>query len=1248
MRKIFYLLLLITGFVNAQVIIQTPSVYSVCDNDSQDGIGIFDLTTKNAEILGTNDPNLYSIAFFETELDALNNVNQIISPNNFQSGFNTVFVRVWENANSTNYATTSLNLEVQSLQLVEPNDIVIFETTYDGFATFDLTIRNEQIANGNLASYTFSYFTSLTDAQSNINSLTNLSSYNNTSSYQTIFVRATSIDPTACFSIVELHLVVLDENLRPIIATPSAVNLCDVDNNGELFDLTTKNLEILALNDSSLYTVKYYNTLEEAEMNSLDLIASGIGGFLSQIIYVRVHENANVNNYSITSFNINLDSMPVANAVSNLFVYESPFDGFATFNLTTVNTTLLGNQTGLVSKFYLTQSDAINDVNQISDSTNFLNTINEQYIWVRVFNPSNLTCYQTTSVTSFKLIVVDTNNVVNIPDANFKAAIIATGIDTNNDGNIQQIEALQLINLEIPYYTNFSNAILSYVGLNDFQNLNSFKVTSNNQNTIDFSNLPNLKKIEILGGSPMAFNNFAGTQSIEIVIIQQVTITSLDISSLSNLKTLALKQVGLNSIDLSNNLQLKLLNLENNNLSSINVSPLQNLDTLNINNNNFLNIDISNNTNLLYFYCSFNQFVSLDLMQNTNLKSLECKYNNLNNLNLMQNSNLQSLICDNNNLNSIDISQNINLLLIDCSNNNITNLDFSNNHQLSQIIGYNNSIANVLFSNDYPNLISLALDNNNLTEIYVPELFIFPDPNPYNSYLSLSNNPNLTFISLKSGIKQRLSLHIGMDNLLQYICVDDDDDVFVSTNNQTNTYSIGPYCSFTPGGNYNTITGQVLFDLNNNGCDASDLHQPNIKIDINDGTNQGATFINNSGNYNFYTQAGSFDLTPNVENPTWFTISPTTATIPFANNNNNTSTQNFCISANGIHPDLEIVIAPITPARPGFDAVYQIVYKNKGNQTLSQLNGVNFLYNQNLMDFDSATTTPLAIGSGSLSWSYANLLPFESRSIYVTLNINTPTDINFPVNIGDVLQFTTSILPIAGDENTADNTFLYNQTVVGSYDPNDITCIQGNSVLPSLIGEYLHYVINFENTGTAEAENIVVKATIDTTKFNLNSLQLLNTSHPSYVKITGNIVEFIFENIALDSGGHGNILLKIRSNGTLQSGDNVSNRGDIFFDYNAPIDTGIANTVFQSLNNSAFVKDNSVVIFPNPTQSIINVKSDNSIKSIQLYDVQGRLLQTKLTAETSTSIDISDKSNGIYFLKITSNKGIKVERIVKQ
>ena len=1245
LQKMGYLLLLFSGMAFGQIVIQDPTPIGLCDDSSHDGIEIFDLTTKNTEILANNDAGLYSIAYFTSQEDANNNTNPIPNPTAFQTVFTVVYARVWENANPNNYATTSFNLEVIILNLAIPNDLVVFETPYDGLATFDLTIRNAQITNYYPEYYNFAYFLTLIDAQNNVNPITNSTVYNNSSNNQVIYIRVTSIDPTACFGITSFTLHVLDQSLRPVIQTPVPVNLCDTDNNNyEIFDLSTKNQEVLGSNNASLFTIGYYNSLEEAEVSSTELIASGIQGFIPQAVFVRVHDNANVNNYSITNFNINLSLIPVAHTITNLFVYESPFDGFANFNLSNVNTTLIGDQTGFISKFYLTQADAINNVNVISNSTGFLNTVNQQIIWVRVFNPANLSCYQTTSITSFKLIVVDVNDIINIPDVNFKAAIIATGIDTNSDGNIQRFEGLQLTSLNIPYYTNTSNAILSYQGLNNFQNLISFKETANLQNSIDFSGMPNLKTINLLGGYPISLNNFIGTENLETLSVQQIQITNLDLSSLTNLKKLVLDQVSLNNFDFSHNLQLKVLGVPNNNLNQLDVSMLQNLENLSINGNNFQNINLNNNPNLQYLNCSFNQLTILDLLQNTNLKRIECKYNNLNSLNLNNNINLQVLQCDYNNLNSIDISQNINLLAIECSNNTITSMNFSNNHLLSQVNCNSNNISNVILSNNCPFLSSLELSNNNLTEIFIPDSYNVPYPNQFYNTVSLDNNPNLNFITFKSGKSQFLSLHISQDNQLQYICVDDNDVINISSNNQTNAYSIGPYCSFTPGGNFNTITGSLLFDANNNGCDASDLTQPNIRININDGTTQGATFTNYIGNYNFYTPAGSFDLTPDIENPTWFNFSPTTAAIPFADANNNSTTQNFCLSANGTHTDVEVVIEPITPARPGFDAVYKIVYKNKGNQMVSA--NVSFNYNDAVLDFISATVPPSFQTIGVLNFGFSNLLPFENRSFYITLHVNAPTDTP-PVNIGDVLNFTAALLNI-GDENPSDNTFIYNQTVVGSYDPNNITCLEGASVPTSQIGSFLHYGVNFENTGNYPAENIVVKTIIDTTKYDINSLQMLNTSNPAYTRITGNVVEFIFNNIELDSGGHGNVLFKIKTLNSLVNGDMVSREADIFFDYNAPVATGMANTTFQTLNNGQFVLDNSIAVAPNPTSSIVNINGSSAIKSVQVYDIQGRLLETKLLEDVNTTINLSDKTNGIYFLKITTENGSKVEKIIKE
>ena len=129
-----------------------------------------------------------------------------------------------------------------------------------------------------------------------------------------------------------------------------------------------------------------------------------------------------------------------------------------------------------------------------------------------------------------------------------------------------------------------------------------------------------------------------------------------------------------------------------------------------------------------------------------------------------------------------------------------------------------------------------------------------------------------------------------------------------------------------------------------------------LNLSLNAVSLNGSVFTNFNGNYIYNTnQTGTYELTPNIENPTYFNVTPNPATVNIPVIDNTTTTQNFCITPNGVHPDLEIVIAPITPARPGFDAVYKIVYRNIGNTTLSQQYGINFFYDENVLDFVSTT-----------------------------------------------------------------------------------------------------------------------------------------------------------------------------------------------------------------------------------------------------------------------------------------------------
>ncbi|GEP50342.1 hypothetical protein FNO01nite_10140 [Flavobacterium noncentrifugens] len=481
--------------------------------------------------------------------------------------------------------------------------------------------------------------------------------------------------------------------------------------------------------------------------------------------------------------------------------------------------------------------------------------------------------------------------------------------------------------------------------------------------------------------------------------------------------------------------------------------------------------------------------------------------------------------------------------------------------------------------------------------------------------------------------------------MLEFVCADE----FQLNDNDFNFRNpavvVNSYCSFTPGGNFNTINGKVTFDENSNGCDENDAPHPLMKMKINDGTNQASTFTNASGDYRFYTNAGNFTVTPEFENPAYFTATPATATINFPENDNSVATQNFCFAANAVHPDLEIVIAPLVPARPGFNAMYQIVYKNKGNQTLS--GNISFNFDDALLDFIAASIVPDAQATGLLSFNYANLRPFESRSINVSLKLNAPTETP-PVNIDDQLAFSATINPVATDETPEDNVFQYTQTVVGSFDPNDKQCLEGTAVSAAQIGKYLHYMINFENTGTHVAENVVVKDVIDVTQFDINSLQILSATAGMSVNINGNVVEFIFEGIHLPIGGHGNVLFKIKTLQSLVPNSSVSNAADIFFDYNAPIVTHPALTRFQNLSVAAVAVDHSIAVYPNPASADVNVKSATNIQIVELYDIQGRILETKTTNSKWVSIDISDKDAGIYFLKVTSDKGSKTEKIVKK
>ena len=484
-----------------------------------------------------------------------------------------------------------------------------------------------------------------------------------------------------------------------------------------------------------------------------------------------------------------------------------------------------------------------------------------------------------------------------------------------------------------------------------------------------------------------------------------------------------------------------------------------------------------------------------------------------------------------------------------------------------------------------------------------------------------------------------------------FICIDDNPTELQQIQNLS---TVGPatvindYCNFNPGGALYFVEGTQKIDSNLNGCDTNDIIFPNLKFKIEDGVQDRTIVSNATGNYSTAVFAATNTITPLIENPSYFTVAPTSYSVTFPTTTNPVI-QNFCLTPNGIHNDLEITIVPITPARPGFNAIYKLNYKNKGTTVLS--GSVNLEFQDDKMDLISTSPTFSSQAVGVLTYDYLGLQPFETREIQLTMNINSPQETP-AVNIGDQLNFTAIINPLSGDEFLLDNTNNLKQIVVGSYDPNDKTCVEGNVVGPEMIGQYLHYLIRFENTGTFPAENVVVKDLIDLTKFDLSSLTPTSSSHSFVTRIAADgKVEFIFENIQLpfdDANNDGYIAFKIKTLPSLVVGDTFSNSANIYFDYNFPIVTNTASTTIQILGNTDFNFGEYVTIYPNPTQNSLNIKLNNeiTISSVNIYNSLGQLVL--VTTNPSESIDVSNLKAGSYFIKVISDNGSSTTQFVKQ
>jgi len=461
---------------------------------------------------------------------------------------------------------------------------------------------------------------------------------------------------------------------------------------------------------------------------------------------------------------------------------------------------------------------------------------------------------------------------------------------------------------------------------------------------------------------------------------------------------------------------------------------------------------------------------------------------------------------------------------------------------------------------------------------------------------------------------------------------------------QNNASGCNSPIEIAAGCNLNVVTGNVFFDSNsNNTLDANDVPAALTRVTSTGPNGTFSTFTRSNGAYNNYTLDGA--ITTSVDPIANFAWTPSSHSDTFTGTGNGATGRDFLATVTNVINDVSISVIPTNAARPGFEARYNLIIKNEGTQVSS--GAVTLNYDSTYLTYTGSSETPASTTAGNLSFNYFNLNLFETRIISITFNVALP-----PALIGgEILDFTAQINPTTADTNPANNTNLLAQTVVNSYDPNDKQVFEGDEILPSQLDEYLHYLIRFQNTGSASAINVVVTDTL-TTNLDWSTFEPLHMSHPmGEVHIENErYVDFEFANINLPDStsneplSHGYIYYRIKPKQNLVIGDQMDNTAHIFFDFNEAI---ITNTTVTAVVQTLSAREDDlfqVIVHPNPVKDILKIQTESPLDRVELYNLQGQLMITT----TESIIDMAAFKTGMYILRIYYQDAQQTLKIIKE
>lgn len=195
------------------------------------------------------------------------------------------------------------------------------------------------------------------------------------------------------------------------------------------------------------------------------------------------------------------------------------------------------------------------------------------------------------------------------------------------------------------------------------------------------------------------------------------------------------------------------------------------------------------------------------------------------------------------------------------------------------------------------------------------------------------------------------------------------------------------------------------------------------------------------------------------------------------------------------------------------------------------------------------------------------------------------------------------------------------------------------------------YTIQFQNTGTYQADKVRITDQIDTALF-YPSIRFVASSHQvtSFELHPGGLLVITFDQIYLPDStqnepeSHGFVTFAVKRNQKFDAKEPVINSAGIFFDFNEPIFTNeVAFTVPEEQTSTTQLPNRltQLTIYPNPSSGAIKIHFDAPIYkdlALRVFDIEGRLrhfVTSDLRCSDGLCSETLNLPGGVYFLQLT-------------